>query len=104
MLGRRSCLRALVVVRRWALFVVGARCRLSPFRGGGWWCLVRDPRSWAVGFAGRRLSLFVGCGSFVAVAVVCGVVVREGWWAVVVVFGRSSVADVDGACGSCIVW
>jgi len=32
------------------------------------------------------------------------VVIREGWWAVVVIFGRSSVADVDGPCGSCIVW
>ena len=32
------------------------------------------------------------------------VVIHEGWWAVVVMFGRSSVADMDGACGSCIVW
>jgi len=30
-LGRRSCLQALVVVRRWVLFVVGTHCRLSPF-------------------------------------------------------------------------
>ena len=32
------------------------------------------------------------------------VVIRKGWWAVVVMFGQLSVADVDGACGSGIVW
>ena len=32
------------------------------------------------------------------------VVVFEGWWAVVVIFGQLLVTDVDGACGSCIVW
>ena len=84
------------------MWVLIAICPLFEVVDGGG--VVHDPRSWAVGFAGCCLSLFVGCGSFVAMAVVCGMVVHEGWWAVVVIFGRSSVADVDGACGSCIVW
>jgi len=91
-LGRCSCLQALVIVRWWALFIVGAHCVCPLFKvvdGGG---VIRDPCSWAVGFAGHRLSLFVGCGSFVAMAVICGVVV--------VVCGHSR-----GVVGShCHVW
>jgi len=45
--------------------------------------------SWVVGFAGRHLSLFVGCGLFVAMAVICGMVV--------VVCGRSQ-GVVGGRC------
>ena len=51
----------------------GAHRHLSPFKvvdGGG---VIHDPHSWAVGFAGCHLSLFMGCGSFVAMAVICGV-------------------------------
>jgi len=75
-LGRCLCLWALIVVQWWALFIVGAHHHLSPFHkvvdGGG---VVHDPHSWVVGFASHHLSLFVGCGSFVAVTVICGVVI-----------------------------
>ena len=53
----------------WALIAV---CPLFEVVDGGG--VIRDPRSWAVGFAGH-LSLFVGCVSFVAMAVMCGVVI-----------------------------
>ena len=87
MLGHRSCLRALIVVRQWALVTI---CPLFEVVDGGG--VVCDPRSWVVGFAGHHLSLFMGCGSFVAVAVVCGMIV--------VVCGHSQ--GVVGSC--CCFW
>ena len=54
----------------WALIAV---CPLFEVVDGGG--VIRDPHSWSVGFASHRLSLFVGCGLFVAMAVICGMVV-----------------------------
>jgi len=61
-LGHHSCLQVLIAI-----------CPLFKVVDGGG--VIHDPRSWAVGFAGCHLSLFMGCGSFVAMAVICGVVV-----------------------------
>jgi len=90
--GPRRCLGGPFVIRGWGCWVVIRVCgRSLSFDGGrsSLWALVavcplfevvdgggvvRDPCSRAVGFAGR-LSSFVGCVSFVAVAVICGMVV-----------------------------
>ena len=63
----------------------------------GWWGspVIICPCSWVVVHLWQWLLSVAWLLLFV--------VIRKGWWAVVVVFGWSLVADVDGACGSCIV-
>ena len=94
MVGALCCGRSLLFVpfSRWWMVVVSFVTLVL----GQWGSPVICPCSWVVFHLWPWLSSVVWSLLFV--------VVREGWWAVVVVFGRSSVADVDGACGLCIVW
>jgi len=94
MVGALHCGRLLPFVpfSRWWMVVVSFVTLVL----GQWGSPVICPCSWVVFHLWPWLSSVVWSLLFV--------VVREGWWAVVVIFGRSSVTDMDGACGSCIMW